>query len=458
MQLSPCYNVVSLLAFLAALSGCQEAVAPLSAVDSRLASDVTNEAVVRPSSPPNSPHQFVGRISCSATACHGATDLTKASWHNAYQLWSATDPHRRAFDVLYAERSVQMYRKLKQDQAEHINEPVYLKFLEETCIGCHATPIAGSLANTSFTFQNSPAAYWQGVSCESCHGAASDWIEPHDAKAWPESGQPERARVAQHTGFQDLRSLNDRGAACVKCHVGPQSMGTRLYDVNHDLIAAGHPRLTFELHAYLDNLPKHWDEAAEQARHDKQIATSPSSFHFDTWLAGQRQQRQQLAALKQARTETNAALPAGPWAEFANRDCRECHHPIGEPTFRLTTLLKPAPTTTLLDRINSPTTVQQRAEVIARLISDNRSAPGSNVLPTCDAAVQIYLAAKAFAADLPAGDDSTRLNAALTQLQHILAQHAGATQYDFPGKFDPRQTELQQAFTALEATLLQLSR
>ena len=36
-------------------------------------------------------------------------------------------------------------------------------------------------------------------------------------------------------------------------------------DVNHDLIAAGHPRLSFEFSAYLDNMPPHWDEKYKNA-------------------------------------------------------------------------------------------------------------------------------------------------------------------------------------------------
>lgn len=78
------------------------------------------------------------------------------------------------------------------------------------CVKCHATVFRGD-ANA-------------GVSCESCHGPASGYLEPH---------QPKGAYAqALATGLRDLR---DKPAAiarvCVDCHVTPDKR----------LAAAGHP-------------------------------------------------------------------------------------------------------------------------------------------------------------------------------------------------------------------------
>src|SRR5205807_1861790 len=67
---------------------------------------------------------------------------------------------------------------------------------------------------------------------------------------------------------------------CVGCHVGspavPAFPGAR--DVNHDLIAAGHPRLNFEFAAFLFNLPRHWNEEKK---------TPSPGAEGGTWVVGQ---------------------------------------------------------------------------------------------------------------------------------------------------------------------------
>jgi hypothetical protein len=63
-----------------------------------------------------------------------------------------------------------------------------------------------------------------GVSCESCHGAASGWIESHQQK-----GARAQAVAA---GMRDLRgSVPGIAALCVSCHVTKDAR----------LVAAGHP-------------------------------------------------------------------------------------------------------------------------------------------------------------------------------------------------------------------------
>jgi hypothetical protein len=78
------------------------------------------------------------------------------------------------------------------------------------CVKCHATVFRGD-ANA-------------GVSCESCHGPASAYLEPHQQKG----------SHARSIG-QGLRDLRDQPAAigrmCVDCHVTPDKR----------LAAAGHP-------------------------------------------------------------------------------------------------------------------------------------------------------------------------------------------------------------------------
>ena len=79
-----------------------------------------------------------------------------------------------------------------------------------------------------------------GVNCESCHGPAQLWLAEHTQYGWNNRPPLEKERL----GMRPTRELPERAAVCVGCHVGPPGR-----DMNHDLIAAGHPRLNFEFAA-----------------------------------------------------------------------------------------------------------------------------------------------------------------------------------------------------------------
>ena len=108
-----------------------------------------------------------------------------------------------------------------------------------------------------------------------------------------------------------MRPLGDlvaRARTCVPCHVGD---GTK--DVNHDLIAAGHPPLRFEFSTYLTNMTKHWDPIQERV--------GRPDFEARVWLAGQ-------AVVAQAALELleHRAVEVKVWPELAEYYCFGCHH------------------------------------------------------------------------------------------------------------------------------------
>ena len=94
--------------------------------------------------------------------------------------------------------------------------------------------------------------------------------------------------------MRPTKDLLARGQACAECHVGK---GTA--DVNHDLIAAGHPRLNFEYGSQLAKLPKHWRVADDKARHP--------DYEAKVWALGQI-----LAGQGVARPPRVAGLPVDP--------------------------------------------------------------------------------------------------------------------------------------------------
>ncbi len=101
-------------------------------------------------------------------------------------------------------------------------------------------------------------------------------------------------------------------------------------------MAAGHPRLTFELTAYRDNLPPHW-------RRDKH--KGDATYEPRSWAVGQVTTARASLDLLQDRTARAEAgeetwppfLVKGykaPWPEFAEYDCFSCHAALQHPSWR----------------------------------------------------------------------------------------------------------------------------
>jgi hypothetical protein len=115
---------------------------------------------------------------------------------------------------------------------------------------------------------------------------------------------------------------------CAGCHVGSQpAPGFRgVRDVNHDLIAAGHPRLNFEYAAFLANLPPHW-------KAEKRTWTPEARAR--TWAVGQAVTAKAALELLAHRVEqAQRSPPVAPWPEFAEYDCFACHHDLRPKSWR----------------------------------------------------------------------------------------------------------------------------
>jgi len=127
--------------------------------------------------------------------------------------------------------------------------------LKGSCVKCHATVFRGD-ANA-------------GVSCESCHGAASGYLDVHQVKG-------SRAKSVA-AGLKDLREKPSAIArVCVDCHVTP----------DRRLAAAGHPSgSAFDAGASLQKIV-HWTiaynyaqvSAAGKAAAGGRVAAAPAGF------------------------------------------------------------------------------------------------------------------------------------------------------------------------------------
>jgi hypothetical protein len=246
--------------------------------------------------------RFVGSASCAASNCHGGDGSRTVQRGSdplspqAYSLWAQRDPHARAYRVLYQKESQQIAERLNLKNA----------YTAKVCLDCHA--INASKAELT---QAARFTLHDGVGCEACHGAAERWLDSHKWPAWSQISPQER----RAQGYRDLRDLGERARLCAECHVG--SFGK---EVNHDLIAAGHPRMAFELSAYHSNLPKHWNREA----------VAGDQIDAKLWLLGQSIGAEASAGLLAQR----AADKNAPWPEFSEYDCFACHHDLADPSWR----------------------------------------------------------------------------------------------------------------------------
>jgi Cytochrome c554 and c-prime len=168
--------------------------------------------------------QFVGAIGCKSSSCHGGAGEKRSQ----YITWSQKDFHAKAFVILTDARSARIAEGIGVLEAQS----------SARCTVCHSPLQAVPQARLSHT-----AGTDEGVSCESCHGAAGPWLRGHTRPDWTYA-----MRVG--AGMHDLRNLYERANACVACH----------QNLDNDLVKAGHPMLTFELDGQSINEPKHWRE------------------------------------------------------------------------------------------------------------------------------------------------------------------------------------------------------
>jgi hypothetical protein len=247
--------------------------------------------------------QLVGSTSCASAACHNQDVPGVKGREYAASLQDVA--HRRAYSVLFDERSQRIVRNFYPELQD---AKVVSPERDALCVKCHVHPdlsrlsIAEVAGVRRFRLED-------GVGCEACHGAASSWIDRHHRPEWQTLTAAEKR---DEFGMRDVRSIDGRVRTCVRCHVGTPDA-----EVNHDLIAAGHPRLAFEFTGYHALMPHHWDD-----RKDRDPAHGGrSDFEKQAWLEGQLVTLEtSLDLLKHRLTEKRVEL-----AEF---DCYACHHDL----------------------------------------------------------------------------------------------------------------------------------
>src|SRR6516225_515059 len=247
------------------------------------------------------PVKYIGPGSCAATSCHGSVKPIAGSriLQNEYSTWILQDKHSRAYQALRGEVGERMARTLKLG-AKAEESP--------KCLACHALYTTADERGRAFEIS-------EGVSCENCHGPASACLGPHTTRSWSHE-------KSLALGMTDTRNVMHRTEKCLECH-----LGTKNKFVDHEMIAAGHPDLYFELDSFSAVMPRHWKVPRE---------SEPGKPAEDAVWVGVREwsvgQAVQLAAAMERlawRAKSESFDKKDIWPEYSELSCFACHHALG---------------------------------------------------------------------------------------------------------------------------------
>ncbi len=232
--------------------------------------------------------QYIGAGGCSGSNCHGGTapadEKLSRILTTEYSVWSIADKHSRAAKVLEEPRSKRMAEILG------IANPMN----DAKCASCH---VAGSPERAKS----------DGVACEACHGPAEKWLGPHT--------QQNSHSNSVSLGMVDTKNLRVRAKTCLECHLGGEGK-----NVDHELIAAGHPDLAFELETFSFAQPAHY--------RDPKPAAGNSLPKVRLWAVGQAVALAEGMRLLEKHATTK-------WPEFSDLDCYQCHHDLRAESWRI---------------------------------------------------------------------------------------------------------------------------
>ncbi|MEP3226934.1 MAG: multiheme c-type cytochrome [Parasphingorhabdus sp.] len=235
----------------------------------------------------------LGVASCGGTTCHGRQEADgEVVRQDELMRWQEESTpggaHSRAFRVLREPRSIAIAKRLGIKDAASSQE----------CLGCHSTPAT----KKGPRFQAN-----DGVGCEACHGPSSGWLSAHYAV-----GANHAKNVS--LGLAPLDNPKVRASTCLDCHFGSAKSGQF---VDHRIMAAGHPRISFELDLF-STLQQHHDEDVDYVR--RKGKTNAVRF----WAVGQ-----SMALERSLNLFSKPALAQeGLFPEFYFYDCHSCHRRI----------------------------------------------------------------------------------------------------------------------------------
>lgn len=254
---------------------------------------LTPVAAANPELPHYAATQHQGVATCASSFCHGSTQPRGNNnvLQNEYTTWSREDAHSRAYQTLQTQESQRIARKLGLKDAA----------TAKVCLDCHTDNVPTSLQGEKFQISD-------GVGCEACHGGAENWIASH-----VDGNADHQANIDQ--GLYPTDDPAARAKLCMSCHIGtPEKFAT------HDIMGAGHPRLSFELTTFSALQPMHYQVDDDYA--ERKTATDDATL----WALGQLHAAQQTAD----NLASSKLLGRGLFPELSLFDCHACHHAMNQ--------------------------------------------------------------------------------------------------------------------------------
>lgn len=301
----------------------------------------------------------VGTLSCASASCHGSQQPRPATGtisQQEYVHWlggsprfqggrrhydqraqleaPSGDPHALAGWRMMQSRFQEVLRRASQGADGAVDAA-----MAGRCARCHdpmgmrnASDVAAStgspvhsteylVLSTQYSASGSKYSVLRtperGIGCESCHGGARRWLSLHY-----EAGVT-REQLAE-LGMIDTKDLLVRARVCAACHVGSSEN-----DMNHDMLAAGHPPLRFELASYealINN--KHWDDRPQRL--------AAPDYEVQLWAAGRVAAADAALALLASRAIQGGdeKSSGASWPEFSEVNCFACHQALRPPPVR----------------------------------------------------------------------------------------------------------------------------
>lgn len=249
--------------------------------------------------PAEAPGKSLGTVTCASSLCHGSiTEWTGSNvLQTEYVTWSRHDAHARAYAVLREEPSQAMAKRLGLKVPAHE---------AKECLDCHAHNVPVEQRGERFDLAD-------GVSCEACHGPSEGWVSTH-----VEPGASHAGNLAH--GLYPAEQPRARAQLCLSCHSGNADRF-----VSHRLMAAGHPRLSFELDTFTAIAPAHHRVDA-----DYRARKPGADDGVQVWAVGQALAVGEMLAILMHPTRGRDGL----FPELVLFDCHACHHPMSDRRWR----------------------------------------------------------------------------------------------------------------------------
>lgn len=245
----------------------------------------------QPKMPIDDGELHLGVASCAGSTCHGAAAPLPGSnvLQNEFVTWQQKDKHHKAYEVLLNDRSKRIARNLGLEAAH----------TAALCLDCHADNPAADKRHTTFQISD-------GVTCEACHGGAGRWIGTHIVPTASHANN-----VAN--GLFPTDDPVQRARLCLSCHFGDD---TRF--VSHEIMGAGHPRMSFELDTFTALQPAHFTIDRDY----RQRKTAANGIQL--WAIGQ---AMAINVILDTMLDPERGMD-GLFPELVAFDCHACHSPM----------------------------------------------------------------------------------------------------------------------------------